>query len=89
MPAIPWTKWQCVLQVYIDALARDARPEHKNALLLSALGVEGVSIYFRVVEDRTQVDIDGGTKDAEASNAYEEALAVLDTCFSPAVYSRL
>lgn len=40
-------------------------------------------MYFRCVEDRTPIDTDGGTSDGEARNAYEEALAALDTCFAP------
>lgn len=82
MPAIPWNKCRHVLQVHINASTRDATPADKKAILLIALGVEDVSIYFRVVEDQTQADIDGGTGNAEAVDAYEEALAVFNKCFS-------
>ncbi|KAH6933492.1 hypothetical protein HPB50_015579 [Hyalomma asiaticum] len=39
-------QWRPVLQVYIDAAARDVTPEHKKALLLNALGVEGLNCYL-------------------------------------------
>ncbi|KAH7964443.1 hypothetical protein HPB51_027315 [Rhipicephalus microplus] len=40
VPPILWRQWRPVLQVYINAAARNATPEHKKALILNALGVE-------------------------------------------------
>ncbi|KAH8020706.1 hypothetical protein HPB51_002655 [Rhipicephalus microplus] len=39
VPPIPWRQRHPVLQVYIDAAAKNVTPEHKKALLLNALGV--------------------------------------------------
>ncbi|KAH7980744.1 hypothetical protein HPB49_018813 [Dermacentor silvarum] len=83
MPVIPWRDWHRVLQVYIDAAAKDAMLVHKNALLLNVLGVEGVRIYFAAVEELTQAGADGGTNDAEAVDVFEEVLVVLGRCFAP------
>ncbi|KAH7959261.1 hypothetical protein HPB49_009689 [Dermacentor silvarum] len=68
MPAILWYDWRRDLQVYIDAAGRDATPALKKALLQCL---------------ETQAGADGGTSDAEAADVYEEALAVLSTCFAP------
>ncbi|KAH7980699.1 hypothetical protein HPB49_018381 [Dermacentor silvarum] len=83
MPVIPWRDWHRVLQVYIDAAAKDAMLVHKKALLLNVLGVEGVRIYFAAVEEQTQAGADGGTSDAEAVDVFQEVLAVLGRCFAP------
>lgn len=66
----------------IDTATRNAAPAHKKALLLNALGVEGVRIDFAAVEDQTQAGADVVTNDAEAADVYEEALAVLGWCFA-------
>lgn len=49
-----WRQWCAVLQVYIDAAAREAMPEHKKVLLLNALGVEGLNCYLRTVDEEQQ-----------------------------------
>ncbi|KAH6921098.1 hypothetical protein HPB50_027915 [Hyalomma asiaticum] len=48
-------------QVYIDAAARNATPEHKKALLLNALGVEGLNCYLRAVDEEQQPGADRET----------------------------
>ncbi|KAH7971228.1 hypothetical protein HPB49_020470 [Dermacentor silvarum] len=83
MPVIAWRDWRRVVWIYIDAAARDATQAHKKALLLNALGVEGVRLYFAAVEDQTQAGADGGTSDVEAVDVFPEALTVLGRCFAP------
>ncbi|KAL1482639.1 hypothetical protein MTO96_033666 [Rhipicephalus appendiculatus] len=77
VPPIPWRQWRPVLQVYIDAATRDATPEHKKALLLNALGVEGLNAYLRAAEDEQQPGADRPTRE-ETPNVYEAALALLN-----------
>ncbi|KAL1476076.1 hypothetical protein MTO96_036787 [Rhipicephalus appendiculatus] len=80
VPPIPWRQWRPVLQVYIDAAARDATPEHKKALLLNALGVEGLNAYLRAAEDEQQPGADRPTHE-ETPNVYDAALALLSRLF--------
>ncbi|KAL1472729.1 hypothetical protein MTO96_039145 [Rhipicephalus appendiculatus] len=82
VPPIPWRQWRPVLQVYIDAAARDATPEHKKALLLTALGVEGLNAYLRAAEDEQQPGADRPTQE-ETPNVYDAALALLSQLFDP------
>ncbi|KAL1477059.1 hypothetical protein MTO96_036056, partial [Rhipicephalus appendiculatus] len=82
VPPIPWRQWRPVLQVYIDAAARDATPEHKKALLLNALGVEGLNAYLRAVEDEQQPGADRPTQE-ETPNVYDAALTLLSQLFDP------
>ncbi|XP_037508787.1 uncharacterized protein LOC119385417 [Rhipicephalus sanguineus] len=82
VPPIPWRQWRPVLQVYIDAAARDASPEHKKALLLNALGVEGLNTYLRAAEDEQQPGADRPTQE-ETPNVYDAALALLSQLFDP------
>ncbi|KAL1468103.1 hypothetical protein MTO96_041699 [Rhipicephalus appendiculatus] len=79
-PPVPWRQWRPVLQAYIDAAARDATPEHKKALLLNALGIEGLNRYLRVVEDEPQPASGGGTQDA-VQDAYLATLKRLDAIY--------
>ncbi|KAL1485845.1 hypothetical protein MTO96_031720 [Rhipicephalus appendiculatus] len=79
-PPVPWRQWRPVLQAYIDAAARDATPEHKKALLLNALGIEGLNRYLRVVEDEPQPASGGGTQDA-VQDAYLVTLKRLDAIY--------
>ncbi|KAH6942752.1 hypothetical protein HPB50_009815 [Hyalomma asiaticum] len=51
--------WRRAFQTYIDAAARDAVSEHKKALLLNALGVEGLLCYLRVVEEDHSLETTG------------------------------
>ncbi|XP_049271644.1 uncharacterized protein LOC125758447 [Rhipicephalus sanguineus] len=69
-------------KVYIDAVARDASPEHKKALLLNALGVEGLNTYLRAAEDEQQPGADRPTQE-ETPNVYDAALALLSQLFDP------
>ncbi|KAL1426098.1 hypothetical protein MTO96_018571 [Rhipicephalus appendiculatus] len=62
VPPIPWRQWRPVLQVYIDAAARDATPEHKKALLVNALGVEGLNTYLCAAEDEQKPGADRPTR---------------------------
>ncbi|KAL1471368.1 hypothetical protein MTO96_039975 [Rhipicephalus appendiculatus] len=71
------------LPVYIDAAAPDATPERKKVLLLNALGVEGLHTYYKAADEQTQLDGDQATGDGAARDAYQQALAVLDTYFAP------
>ncbi|KAH8023048.1 hypothetical protein HPB51_010824 [Rhipicephalus microplus] len=75
---IPWRHWHPVLQVYIDATARDATPEHKKALLQNALGVEGLNSYLLAVKDEPIPAVDHvGPADA-VQDAYAATLQQLD-----------
>ncbi|KAL1479486.1 hypothetical protein MTO96_051804 [Rhipicephalus appendiculatus] len=82
VPPIPWRQWRPVLEVYIDAAARDATPEHKKALLLNALGVEGLNAYLRAAEDEQQPGADRPTQE-ETPNVYDAALTLLSQLFDP------
>ncbi|KAH8028337.1 hypothetical protein HPB51_016160 [Rhipicephalus microplus] len=57
-PPIPWQQWRPLVQVYVDAAVKDAPPEHKKALLLNALGVEGLMSYLLAVEDESIAAVD-------------------------------
>ncbi|KAL1446376.1 hypothetical protein MTO96_044608 [Rhipicephalus appendiculatus] len=74
VPPIPWRQWRPVLQVYIDAAARDATPENKKALLLNA--------YLRAAEEEQQPGADRPTQE-ETPNVYDDALALLSQLFDP------
>ncbi|KAL1471255.1 hypothetical protein MTO96_023766 [Rhipicephalus appendiculatus] len=69
-------------QVYIDTAARDATPEHKKALLLNALGIEGLSSYLRATENELQPGTDQQTQE-ETTDVYKASLALLDKIFDP------
>ncbi|KAH6945291.1 hypothetical protein HPB50_007753 [Hyalomma asiaticum] len=75
VPPISWRQRHPVLQVYIDAAARDATPEHKKALLLNALGVEGLNCYLRAVDEEQQPGADRETPE----DAYNATLDVLES----------
>ncbi|KAL1427913.1 hypothetical protein MTO96_003071 [Rhipicephalus appendiculatus] len=75
-------KWHCVAQAYIKAAVSDATPEGKQVLLLNALGVEGLDVYCKAADEETQLDDVQATGDGVARDAYQQALAVLDTCFA-------
>ncbi|KAH6934003.1 hypothetical protein HPB50_019396 [Hyalomma asiaticum] len=79
VPPISWRQWRPVLQVYIDAAARDATPEHKKALLLNALGLEGLNCYLRAVDEEQQPGADRGTPE----DAYHTTLDALERIFNP------
>ncbi|KAH6928930.1 hypothetical protein HPB50_021760 [Hyalomma asiaticum] len=79
VPPIPWRQWRPVLQVYIDAAARDATPEHKKALLLNALGYEGLNRFLRAVDEEQQPGADRETPD----DAYNATLDLLERVFNP------
>ncbi|KAH6945017.1 hypothetical protein HPB50_006743 [Hyalomma asiaticum] len=79
VPPISWQQWRPVLQVYIDAAARDAAPEHKKALLLNALGVDGLNCYLRAVDEEQQPGADRGTPE----DAYNATLDALKRIFNP------
>ncbi|KAH6926572.1 hypothetical protein HPB50_019811 [Hyalomma asiaticum] len=74
VPPISWRQWRPVLQVYIDAAARDATPEHKKALLLNALGVEGLNSYLRAVDEEQHPGVDQETP----QDAYSATLDSLE-----------
>ncbi|KAH7932550.1 hypothetical protein HPB51_029241 [Rhipicephalus microplus] len=57
-PHIPLRQWRPVLQVYIDAAARNATPGHKKASLLNALGVECLNSYLLSAEDELILVVD-------------------------------
>ncbi|KAL1469683.1 hypothetical protein MTO96_040923 [Rhipicephalus appendiculatus] len=80
VPRIPRWQWRPVLQVYIDAAARDATQEHKKALLLNALGAEGLNRYLRALEDEPQPRT-ARTTPEDAQDAYKTTLEQLDAIF--------
>ncbi|KAH8036169.1 hypothetical protein HPB51_018583 [Rhipicephalus microplus] len=82
VPPIPWRQWRPVLQVYIDAAARDAMLKHKKALLLNALGIERLSTYLCATKDEQQPGVDRPTKETTLS-VYDAALALLNELFDP------
>ncbi|KAL1471924.1 hypothetical protein MTO96_023396 [Rhipicephalus appendiculatus] len=59
----------------------DATPERKKALLLNALGVEGLDVYYKAADEQTQLDSEQSTGDSAARDAYQPAFAILDACF--------
>ncbi|KAL1414300.1 hypothetical protein MTO96_030535 [Rhipicephalus appendiculatus] len=65
------------MPVYIDAAARDAMPEHKKALLLNALAIEGLNRYLRAIEDEPQPGANQTTPE-DAQDAYKTTLKALD-----------
>ncbi|KAH6933758.1 hypothetical protein HPB50_018069 [Hyalomma asiaticum] len=79
VPPIPWRQWRPVLQVYIDAAARDATPEHKKVLLLNALGVEGLNRFLREVDEEQLPGADRETPE----DAYSATLDLLERVFNP------
>ncbi|KAL1476469.1 hypothetical protein MTO96_036474 [Rhipicephalus appendiculatus] len=81
--SIPWKTWRRVLQVYIDAAGPDATPERKKILLLNALGAEGLDAYYKAADEQNELDANQGTGAGAASDAYQQALAVLDAYFAP------
>ncbi|KAH6933186.1 hypothetical protein HPB50_012988 [Hyalomma asiaticum] len=85
VPPIPWRQWRPVLQVYIEAAARDATPEHKKALLLNALGVKGLNRFLRAVDEEQQPGADRETPD-DAYNATLHVLESLQPAPAPAVH---
>ncbi|KAH6946945.1 hypothetical protein HPB50_016234 [Hyalomma asiaticum] len=83
VPVIPWPQWRRAFQTYIDAAARDAVSEHKKALLLNALGVEGLLCYLRAVEEEPQP----GDYRKASEDAYTSTLLQLDGIFNPQQFS--
>ncbi|KAH6922371.1 hypothetical protein HPB50_013411 [Hyalomma asiaticum] len=83
VPVIPWPQWRRAFQTYIDATARDAVSEHKKALLLNALGVEGLLCYLRAVEEEPQL----GDHRKTPEDAYTTTLLQLDEIFNPQQFS--
>ncbi|KAL1466940.1 hypothetical protein MTO96_000540 [Rhipicephalus appendiculatus] len=83
VPSIPSKTWRRVLQVYIDAAGPDATPERKKILLLNALGAEGLDAYYKAADEQNERDANQGTGAGAASDAYQQALAVLDAYFAP------
>ncbi|KAL1464009.1 hypothetical protein MTO96_027043 [Rhipicephalus appendiculatus] len=55
----------------------------KKILLLNALGAEGLDAYYMAADERSEVDANQGTGAGAASDAYQQALAVLDAYFTP------
>ncbi|KAL1470856.1 hypothetical protein MTO96_023973 [Rhipicephalus appendiculatus] len=58
------------------------RRPRKKALLLIALGVEGLDVYCKAAEEQT-LDGEQSTGDGAGRDAYQQALAILDACFAP------
>ncbi|KAH8020332.1 hypothetical protein HPB51_000780 [Rhipicephalus microplus] len=83
MPSIPWKTWRCVLQVYVDAAAPDATPNTKKALLLNALGVEGMQAYYKAADEQTLPEGVQASGDGATCDAYQQALAILNAYFAP------
>ncbi|KAH8031320.1 hypothetical protein HPB51_016212 [Rhipicephalus microplus] len=83
VPPILWKQWRPVLQVYIHTAARDATQEHKKALLLNALGVEGLNTYLRTTKDEQQSGADRPTQETTFTNVYDAVLALLNEIFDP------
>nr|XP_054922671.1 uncharacterized protein LOC126523331 [Dermacentor andersoni] len=59
-----WT--HSTITAYVDAAAKTARVDHKKALLINALGVKGVSIYYNLIEGETQAGTDEETGDSKS-----------------------
>ncbi|KAH8024415.1 hypothetical protein HPB51_022920 [Rhipicephalus microplus] len=80
IPPIPWRQWRPVEQVYIDATARDVMLEHKKALLLNALGIEGLNIYLHAAED-----VPGADQPTQEMTlgVFDAGLALLNGIFAP------
>lgn len=86
VPPILWRQWRLVLQVYIDAAARDATLEHKKALLLNALDVEGLNTYegldtyLRAAEDEQQPGADWPTRET-TTDVFDAAPVLFNELF--------
>ncbi|KAH8029384.1 hypothetical protein HPB51_000027 [Rhipicephalus microplus] len=78
---IPWRKRRPVLQVYIDAVAWDTTPVHKKALLLNALGIEGLDSYLLVVENELTPAVDHAIPENAVQGVYVGTLQQLDVIF--------
>ncbi|KAH6946753.1 hypothetical protein HPB50_014869 [Hyalomma asiaticum] len=85
VPVGPWPQLRCAFQTYIDAAARYATPDHQKALLLNALGVELLGLYFRDVDAGTAVR---STTNPSTTNCHSE-LKVLFAPREDAVLTRL
>uniref|UniRef100_A0A224YP72 RNA-directed DNA polymerase n=1 Tax=Rhipicephalus zambeziensis TaxID=60191 RepID=A0A224YP72_9ACAR len=78
-PPVPWAKWRRVFQAYVDVAAGDtARPALKS-LLLNALGVEGLDVYWKNAQE--QAESGDGTRDEGTQDEYVAALTLLENHF--------
>ncbi|KAL1415371.1 hypothetical protein MTO96_029481 [Rhipicephalus appendiculatus] len=61
-------------------------PERK-VLLLNALGVEGLDVYYKAADEQTELDANQGTGACAASYACQQVLSVMDAYFAPPEYA--
>ncbi|KAH8009988.1 hypothetical protein HPB51_023443 [Rhipicephalus microplus] len=84
-PPILWRQWHPVPQVCIDSAARDATVEHKKALLLNGLGVEGLIFYLLAVEYEPIPAVDHESRVDAVQDAYSAMLHLLEGIFDEQV----